>query len=145
MINLEKYIKPLNKILIYLFINLYYPWFLYFSFKNLVYAAENEDFGRPDLGAMFLLALILYTLVPYYVVINLIITFSYNARYKNLFLIISNIFLLIILSLWSVLTIQWDLKLLILINLFLYILWFYLLVSLIIDLKNKPINPKKLW
>ncbi len=147
MISLEKYIKPPKKWVTYLLINMYYPFFLWLSFRNNTgYGLDGHQYYSRQLDFILITLICLFclTVLSYYILTNLVIFFSYRIKYKNKFLINYNIFLLLTVSIWNLGMLEYAYtKSNFVLHIILWFLWFYLLFPLIIDICKKPKRPQK--
>lgn len=150
LIKLDRFIQPYKKWIMLLLVNFYYPFLIWiYSLINPGYGPEvnNQDSdisSKFDVIIMIFIFIYYCSIYLYFIITNLVIIFSYKVKFRNSFLINYNIFLLFIICFWNLFLHDAYTKSTFVILIFLLILWFYLLVSLIIDLKNKPINQKKL-
>ena len=145
--NIDNLIEPYKKWIMFLLVNLYYPFSWWYSTEN-IYGPEvnRESFGPLGVEEIILIGIFFLAIILYYILSNLVVFFSYKAQYKNIFLISYNILLLGILAIYSYL---------IFINYYNYkksisfvligllLLWFYLGAPLIYKLWKLPINPAK--
>lgn len=151
LIKLDRFIRPYKKWIILLLVNFYYPFLSWLQFlinpgygPN-VNSQEIDPLDKYHIVIMLFAYIYHCSIYLYFIITNLVIIFSYKVKYRNSFLINYNIFLLFIICFWNLFLHDAYTKSTFVILIFLLILWFYLLVSLIIDLKNKPIKSKKLW
>ena len=146
--NIDNLIEPYKKWIMFLLVNLYYPflnWFYGSIIPGYGPEANMGSSGPPNTQEIILIITIFLAIILYYILSNLVVFFSYKAKYKNMFLIGYNIFLLFLVYYkntdWTKAYIK-SIPFAIVASLFI-LLWLYLLVPLIYKLWKLPTNPAK--
>jgi len=83
-----------KKLLYYTFINIFYFWILIRLYLALT-GVDTRQLERPDMGVYIFMVFMYYSIVPYYILVNLWLFFS-NKVLKNNFLLVLNILIAII-------------------------------------------------